>query len=272
VTPLVAYLFSFLGCFLGLKATDRARIETSTGAKARWLLLAAWAIGGTGIWVMHFLAMTGFEVVGSQVRFDLTITIASWITAILVVGIGLFIVGFGRRSLVKTIAAGVFTGVGVAAMHYTGMAAMRVDGQTHYDMPLVDTSVVIAVVAATVALWFTVTVRNNISVAAAAVLMAAAVTGMHYTGMAALRVHLNPDPGSVGGGVSSSTLLVPIFLFTLFAVIALGYGMLNSVSARDAKAMEDMQNRLRGAHNTPLQRGGSFGHDPSESRGVTRRP
>ena len=67
VTPVVAYLFSFLGCFLGLKATDRARIETSSGVKARWLLLAAWAIGGTGIWVMHFLAMTGFEVVGSQV-------------------------------------------------------------------------------------------------------------------------------------------------------------------------------------------------------------
>jgi NO-binding membrane sensor protein with MHYT domain len=255
VTPVLAYLFSFLGCFLGLKATGRARMETDNAVKARWVVLAAWAIGGTGIWVMHFLAMIGFEVSGSQVRYDLPTTLASWITAVVVVGIGLFIVGYGRRSPLKIITAGVLTGVGVAAMHYTGMAAMRVDGHAHYDMPLVDASVIIAVVAATVALWFTITVRRNFAVVGASLLMAVAVTGMHYTGMAAIRVQLNPTPSAVQTGVAPFTMLAPIFVFALLVVIALGYGMLNSVSARDAKDLEDLEHRLRSAAQTaPLTR------------------
>ena len=65
-TPVLAYLFSFLGCLLGLKATSRARMLPSGAVKARWLILAAWAIGGTGIWVMHFLAMIGFQVTGTR--------------------------------------------------------------------------------------------------------------------------------------------------------------------------------------------------------------
>jgi NO-binding membrane sensor protein with MHYT domain len=245
VTPVLAYLFSFLGSLLGLKATARARMLPGGPAKARWLMLAAWAIGGTGIWVMHFLAMIGFQVSDSQVRYDLPLTVASWLIAVLVVGIGLFIVGYGRRSFLKIIAAGVLTGIGVAAMHYTGMAAMRVDGSTHYDMQLVDASVLIAVVAAIVALWFTVTLRRSVAIVAAAAIMGVAVSGMHYTGMAALRVTLNNSAPEVTAGVSPFTLLVPIFVFALLVVITLGYAMLNSLNERDAKALDDLQARLR---------------------------
>ena len=97
-------------------------------------MLAAWAIGGTGIWVMHFVAMIGFEIDGSSVRFDLRITLASWLAAIIVVGIGLFVVGYGKPTVIKVIIAGFFTGIGVAGMHYIGMYAMRIDGMTMYDM------------------------------------------------------------------------------------------------------------------------------------------
>src|SRR5262249_36671936 len=103
--------------------------------RGRWLLLAAWAIGCTGMWVMHFVAMVGFAVGGTQVRFDLRITLASWIAAIVIVGFGLFIVGYTNRpTMAKIIVAGTFMGVGVAAMHYTGMAAMNIDGTTTWDM------------------------------------------------------------------------------------------------------------------------------------------
>src|SRR5262245_48800994 len=168
VTPTLAYLSSFLGCLLGLKATARARTLPAGAKRARWLILAAWAIGGTGIWVMHFVAMVGFQVTGAPDRFDPSITFASWLTAIIVVGLGLMVVGYNKPSPLKIIVAGFFMGVGVAAMHYTGMAAMTVDGSKIYSQTLVIASVVIAVVASTVALWFTVSVRRTGAVVIAA--------------------------------------------------------------------------------------------------------
>lgn len=261
VTPVLAYLFSFLGSLVGLNATARARMMPPGARKARWLLLAAWAIGGTGIWVMHFIAMIGFQVPDSQVRYDLPLTIASWIIAILVVGIGLFLVGYGRPSALKIVVAGIFTGVGVAAMHYTGMAAMRFGGTSHYDTKLVDASVVIAIVAAIVALWFTVSVRRGVALVAAAAIMGVAVSGMHYTGMAAIRIRFDYGPAPVVGGVSPFELLVPIFVFALLVVIALGYGMLNSLNERDAAALEDLQTRLSDPVIT--KRGPTTGFTPS---------
>ena len=80
------------------------------------------------------MAMLGFAVTGeAPIRFDLGITVASLLTAIVVVAIGLFIVGYGRPSALKIIAAGIFTGVGVAGMHYTGMAAMQIPATVTYD-------------------------------------------------------------------------------------------------------------------------------------------
>jgi NO-binding membrane sensor protein with MHYT domain len=223
----------------------------ASGQRARWLILAAWAIGGTGIWVMHFVAMIGFAITGTQVRFDLRITLASWIAAIVIVGFGLFVVGYSARpSAPRILVAGVFMGVGVAAMHYTGMAAMNINGTTIWDRRLIIASVVIAVVAATVALWFTVSVRRTGSVVGAAAIMALAVCTMHYTGMAAMSVQLHAAPATVSGS-DAITYLVPIFVFVLVVVVVLGYAMLNSVSEEDAAALEELEQRLAGA--TPRQ-------------------
>jgi NO-binding membrane sensor protein with MHYT domain len=243
LTPTLAYLFSYLGSLLGLKATARARMLPPGPARVRWLIIAAWAIGGTGIWVMHFIAMIGFSVAGTQVRFNLPITIASWLTAVIVVGIGLFIVGYGRPSTIKVLFGGLFMGLGVAAMHYTGMSAMQIDGMEHYNPKLVVASVLIAVVAATVALWFTVSVRRNAVIMVAAAIMGVAVCGMHYTGMVALSVQLNPIPGPVSGWDALGFLL-PIFVFVLLVVITLGYAMLNSLSEADAAALRELEDRL----------------------------
>src|SRR5262245_13495623 len=156
LTPAFSYGVSVLGCLFGLIATARARRIADGQRRAGWLTLAACSIGGTGIWSMHFIAMLGFSVEDEPtIQFDLGIALASLITAIVVVAIGLFIVGYGRVSALKVMAAGIFTGVGVAGMHYSGMAAMQIPATVSYDPKLVGASVVIAIVAATVALWFT---------------------------------------------------------------------------------------------------------------------
>jgi len=220
ITPVLAYMLSYLGSVSGLMATARARRTSDRGQRGRWLVLAACAIGGTGIWAMHFMAMIGFTVDGSDVRFDLAITVASWLTAVVVVGIGLFIVGYGPRSVPRILAAGLFTGLGVAGMHYAGMSAMRLGGSVSYDHLRVVLSLVIAVVAATAALWFTVSVGRGRWIAVAAAIMGVAVVGMHYTGMSAVSVHLHPGVAPVEG-VPALDYVIPMLLFVLFVLFTL---------------------------------------------------
>src|SRR3954471_22894013 len=119
--PVAAYLLAFLGSFLGLLCTGRARAAQRRGRRNRWLIIAAFAIGGGAIWLMHFTAMLGFDVPLSPVRFDLTLTVISLGLAICTVGMGLMVVGHGARSMPKVLIAGMLTGSGVLAMHYTGM-------------------------------------------------------------------------------------------------------------------------------------------------------
>jgi NO-binding membrane sensor protein with MHYT domain len=89
LTPVLAYVMSCMGSMLGLRLTAQA--HASRGAsRMRWLLGAAVSIGGTGIWVMHFIAMMGFEVEGTPIKYDVWLTVASALVAIVVVGTGLF--------------------------------------------------------------------------------------------------------------------------------------------------------------------------------------
>src|SRR5713226_9566225 len=86
INPVLAYLISCLGCFLGLQCTSRARAVTG-GARARWLLLAAVSIGTTGIWVMHFIAMLGYTISGQAITYNVPYTILSMVIAVVVVAV-----------------------------------------------------------------------------------------------------------------------------------------------------------------------------------------
>ncbi|MDI5941973.1 MHYT domain-containing protein, partial [Micromonospora sp. DH15] len=232
ITPALSYALSVLGSFLGLVCAGRIRVAATTGQRVWWGILAAWAIGGTAIWSMHFMAMLGFAVEGTRIRYDVPVTLASALIAVVAVGIGLAIVGTGRVSALRIGVGGVFTGAGVAAMHYTGMAAMRLGGSLGYDGVRVALSVAIAVVAATVALWLAVTVRRALAVAASALVMGVAVNGMHFTGMSALSVHLHEQQGEITGA-GFSTLLVPIVLAVIFVVVGLVYALLAAPTEED---------------------------------------
>ncbi|MFF5344919.1 MHYT domain-containing protein [Streptomyces althioticus] len=126
-------------------------------------------------------------------------------------------VAFTGRATLLT--AGVITGLGVAGMHYIGMASMRMGGALEYEAFLVVLSVVIAIVAATTALRATVSVRGFKASIGASLIMGLAVTGMHYTGMASMSVHLHGTGGDSGTHVLSVMLpmLLGPLVFLLFA-------------------------------------------------------
>jgi NO-binding membrane sensor protein with MHYT domain len=135
LNPLLGYAMSCLGAFLGLRCITRARALTGL-ARGRWLALAAVSVGATGIWTMHFIAMLGFTIPGQEILYNVPVTIGSMLIAIAVVGVGLFIVGYGNGGWVPLLAGGVIVGVGVATMHYMGMAAMSMPDSVHYDTTL----------------------------------------------------------------------------------------------------------------------------------------
>lgn len=217
-TPIIAYLVSCCGAALGLLCTERARIVTGLSRRG-WLVLGAISIGGTGIWTMHFIAMLGMTMTGTSIGYNLPITLISMLVAVVVVGAGLFVVNNGRGRIRPLLVGGFFTGVGVAGMHYVGMSAMSVQGEVHYNIGIVVLSVVIAVVAATAALWATVTVRGPRAIVAAALVMGLAVTGMHYTGIAAMTITLD-SAKPIASGISSS-VLIPLVIMAVAVVCVL---------------------------------------------------
>lgn len=243
LTPALAYSMSFIGSLLGLQCTSRARAVKETGRKVWWLAGGALAIGGAGIWVMHFIAMLGFTIPGARINYDVPLTLFSALLAVLVVGIGLVFVAFSSGGWKPVLLAGVFAGGGIAVMHYTGMAAMHAGASLSYDRRFVALSLLIAIVAATAGLWFTLRVRGWPATVGAALVMSAAVTGMHYTGMAALQVGaaMTPRPGGVAAGNLLVPLIVGVSLVTALLVVLVGG------SASEAERLEEasFENRVQ---------------------------
>ncbi|WP_405492640.1 MHYT domain-containing protein [Nocardia sp. NBC_00511] len=218
VTPVLAYLMSLIGSLLGLRCTARAR--TGEGREG-WLIAAAVAIGGTGIWVMHFVAMLGFSIHGADIRYNVPLTLFSAALAVGVVWVGLSIVArepIGRWP--SLLIGGTITGIGVSVMHYCGMYAMNTDAMIDYNPVLVVASVAIGIVASIVALWFTLVITGLYATVGAALIMGVAVCGMHYTGMAAMSAH-EMDHMVTPSGSEPMDLLAPLMIIVSIVTLVL---------------------------------------------------
>jgi NO-binding membrane sensor protein with MHYT domain len=246
LTPVLSYAMASIGAALGLRCTVRALGATGR-SRRNWLLTAASAIG-TGIWTMHFVAMLGFSVSGTEMRYNVPLTILSLLVAMVVVGAGVFAVGYGRDRGRALVLGGLTTGLGVASMHYLGMAALRLHGAVRYDPVLVGLSVVIAVVAATAALWAALNIRSPVAVAAASLVMGGAVSSMHYTGMMAVSVRVSPS-GEALPGATAMQFIFPLavglgsYLFLTAAFVALS--PMSGRPAASASARRPVENVAR---------------------------
>ena len=214
----LSYVISVLGSYTALRlavAIPQAQGRTSA---IGWTIGAAVALGGGAIWSMHFIGMNATDM-GVPVAYDATLTFTSLLLAIVAPGIGLYIVGRGQGSVVKLVLAGIFTGLGVAVMHYTGMAAMILPATINYDPNLYNLSLVIAVAAATVAFWLAFNLRGNLQRFGSALVMGVAVCGMHYTGMYAVR--MTPTGQASGSGVYLPPSAMAYTIFAIAAVLML---------------------------------------------------
>ena len=202
------------------------RVRTSNGRRRfLWLFAAATSLGG-GIWSMHFVAMLAFRMPGMHTTYDLAMTLESLGLAIGFTGVGLATVNWRSRSLRRTIVAGLLIGTGVASMHYLGMAAMRMQAAVSYDPLWVIISIMIAMAAATAAVWLAVREHQRGQRTAAAIMMGSAIAGMHYSGMyAAVFTRVGPEnrpfePADFGPTYLAAAISVVTLLILLLALVA----------------------------------------------------
>jgi NO-binding membrane sensor protein with MHYT domain len=183
--PYLVALSILVACFASYTALDLGgHVAAARGvARCIWLAAAAITMGG-GIWSMHFIGMLAF-VMPIRMSYDIGLTIVSLLVAILVTGGGFYVISRQSASLSHLVFSGIFMGLGIAAMHYTGMAAMQGDTEVSYDRLFVALSLVIAIGASTAALWLAFRTTDLWQKLAAAVVMGLAISGMHYTAMRA---------------------------------------------------------------------------------------
>src|ERR1700681_2967579 len=189
-----------------------------------WLVAAAITMGG-GIWSMHFIGMLAF-VMPIPMSYDIGLTALSLLVAIFVTGGGFYVISRQSASPLRLVLSGIFMGLGIAAMHYTGMAAMRGHAELSYDRLFVALSLIIAIGASTAALWLAFRTTDLWQKLAAAVVMGLAISGMHYTAMRAaiFAAHGPVHQAQVDASLDQTNLALAVagitFIILAFASIA----------------------------------------------------
>jgi diguanylate cyclase (GGDEF)-like protein len=255
-----SFAIALLASYVTLDLAQRVRTAQHSAGLAWWA--AGSLVMGTGIWAMHFLGMQAFKL-PIAVGFGSGLTLLSWLAAVGASGVALALASRAMASRAALALGALAMGAGISGMHYIGMAAMHMAPGIVWDPWLVALSVLIAVVASATALalfrWLP-RVRPSQRVAwqlAAAIIMAVAICGMHYTGMAAARFATGSvclSAGELGGrGLTALVLIATPMLLVSTLFTAILDARLQSTSERLNASLRDSNSRLQAA-NDELQK------------------
>jgi len=250
----------FISVLASYAALDLSGRVTSARGRARVLWLTSGAVAmGIGIWSMHYIGMLAFRL-PVPVQYDWPTVLLSLLAAVLASAVALFVVSRRKMGLFRATIGSLFMGGGIAAMHYIGMAAMRLPAMCRYSPLLVVVSVVLAIVISLVALWLTFHFRGDTTAggwlkSASALVMGAAIPVMHYTGMAAASF----TPAVLGQHELLHSVSIP-FLgvagISVVTFIVLGLVFLTSLADRrfsaQGLALESSEQRYRQIVETAL--------------------
>ncbi|CAN7531116.1 EAL domain-containing protein [Acidovorax sp. LjRoot118] len=256
-----SFAIAMLASYVTLDLARRVRTaQRSVG-------LAWWAAGsivmGTGIWSMHFLGMQAFKL-PIEIGFSGGATLLSWLAAVAASGVALELASrenFGNTQLAL---GALVMGAGISGMHYIGMAAMDMNPGIVWDYRVVVLSVLIAVLASASALLIFKLlrrVRPSQRVGyqlAASFVMAVAICGMHYTGMAAARFAVGAvclSAGELGGpGLTAMVLIATgmLLVSTLFTSIL--DARLQNTAQQLTQSLQESNTRLQAANDELQQR------------------
>jgi PAS domain S-box-containing protein len=178
----LSLVIAVVGAYTALDLASRMTASSGNLATV-WLLAAAVAMGG-GIWSMHFVGMLAFSMPGMDVRYNLGLTLFSLVLPIVATALA-FITARRRQEGYGAVAlSGTLMGIGIAAMHYTGMAAMHMAASLTFAPLWVALSILIAIGASILGIRLAFALSGSRQRLLAAFALGVAVAGMHYVAMA----------------------------------------------------------------------------------------
>ncbi|HEV3037401.1 MAG TPA: EAL domain-containing protein [Candidatus Angelobacter sp.] len=227
----LSVLIAILASYTALGLAGRV---TAARNRARFAWLVGGAIAmGTGIWSMHYTGMLAFRL-PLRVYYHVPTVVLSLLAAIFASFVALFVVSRRRMTVLHVVTGSALMGAGIATMHYTGMAAMRLAAHHHYDSGLWSLSVLVAVVVSLAALWLTFHFREEnkgrLFKVAVAVVMGLAIPLMHYTGMASVSYMPTNASPDLSNAVDISVLANSAVI--LITLVVLGSALLSSLVTR----------------------------------------
>ncbi|VTU25771.1 MHYT domain (predicted integral membrane sensor domain) [Variovorax sp. PBS-H4] len=213
----LSYVISFFGSLLALLCADKMVRRDGT-LDLSMLACGAVALGGIGIWSMHFIGMVAYRL-PVPIAHDVPLTAVSLIAAVVLSGAALYLAGGKRFTRGGWLAGSLVAGIGVCVMHYIGMFAMNMRASMSFDPVIVAASVAIAIGAAAAALWLAFNLTELAHQFVAAAVMGGAVCAMHYTGMVAATMVCTSSPGASSFLVGDGNLGLAVFNTASVALI-----------------------------------------------------
>ncbi|EKD71844.1 MAG: sensory box histidine kinase/response regulator [uncultured bacterium] len=225
---ILSYLVATFASYIALDITGRLRDVSNTELNITlWLCGGALAMGA-GIWSMHFIGMLAFKM-NMPMIYDPYFTVLSMLVAIAASGFALYVLKSKIITGKKIILSGVILGLAIAAMHYTGMAAMEINMSIHYLPGLFFLSIFIAILASEAALWLALKSTQVIPRMqfrlkfVSAFIMGAAICGMHYTGMAAAVFTPKMTMATIYNDVLNPELLAMSIAAVAFVILGIAF-------------------------------------------------
>ncbi len=244
---LLAAVICAFSCFTAINLQQHTA-GSQKQYRNRWLILTGIA-AGIGVWATHFVAMLAYDA-GSPKSYDLLPTLASILIAIILMGAGFAIYTNRENKLSLHVAAWVL-GLGIGAMHYTGMSGLHIWGTFSYDMTWAISALIIGIIGCTGTLLCLERPRGVKGQVWAAVCLTLAICGLHFTAMTALTVTPDPTVSQTEGMVSDGVLLVAVTLATFMVLAsALATGIVDKHLA-DRRTVE--ARRLRNLANAAME-------------------
>ena len=233
----LSVLIAIQGSFVSLVlAREVGRFE---GARRRMVLAMSAVTLGSSIWAMHFIGMLAYHM-PADATYDLFLTLLSFLTAVLAVGVGYGIMTVIPAGNWRDVAAAIFTGGGIAGMHYVGMSALTGPIELAYQSLWVAMSVLVGIVAAGISLHLAFGTKLQARAILGAVVMGLAISGMHYAAMYGTMITPTELSGAARSHVLDRNLLAIVVAIVAFVICATSMLLLvpnRSVAVEDGHAL-----------------------------------
>ncbi|RZL71333.1 MAG: hypothetical protein EOP32_40205 [Rhodococcus sp. (in: high G+C Gram-positive bacteria)] len=222
----LAAVTAFIGVFVGIASARKAVTAPNPRQRYLWLAWGALSIGGIGAWLPHYIAMVGFEVYGSVVRYDVLWIVISFVVPVAAAAVALLIISpppTKHRMPSSTVEMGrlaggaVLLGVGFAGMHLAIVSSLEIQGSVDFDPLFTAAAAVIGLLVGAGIMWSISTLESRALRLIASVVVAVGLVAMHYTGVFGLSVTVDPTVARPDG-LEVFSILFPVFVLGMLVV------------------------------------------------------